>query len=166
MRSHLTILLVLLALSAAGHVKAQTWTQPIELSYTSVQTSSGNTCEASDTIDIYEGWFNGSGPDIVYELRNRQPVGSPHYSSAIITFVPNYSYPMVDFEMFACQAKYGNFAENCAIEADNLYSPQQPFQLTIPNQFETFRLVVTAANFFPTGYNPCVPYTLVVQRLP
>lgn len=115
-------------------------------------------------FDLHDG-FCGPGPYIVYQLRNRQPVGSPHYSSAIVTLIPSAYYPSMDFEIFACQLKYGNVAENCALEADNVDRPGQSFQLAIPNQYVTYRIVVSAGNELESGYVPCVPFTLVVQRL-
>ena len=42
----------------------------------------------------------------------------------------------------------------------------QSFQGAISNQYETYCIIVTAANEFESGYIPCMPYTLVVQRLP
>src|SRR5450755_1819716 len=155
MRSLSTILLALFGFFAINHAQAQTWTKPIPLAYTLTQFLSGNTCEASDTIDFYDGW-PATGPDIVYQLRNRQPVGSLHFSSAIITLVPSTYYSSLDFEIFACQAKYGNSAYNCPIEADNIDQLGQPFQVAIPNQYETFNIIVTAANMYESGYNnPC-----------
>lgn len=166
MRSLSIILLSLLGFFTASHARAQTWGQPIQLAYTSVQVLSENTCAGSDTIEIYEGWLDSAGPDIVYQLRNKQSVGSPHYSSAVVTVIPPSNYASMDFEIFACSSLYGNVAENCALEADNIERPGQAFQLVIPNQYETYRTIVTAANEFESRYIPCMPYTLVVQRLP
>lgn len=163
MRSFFIFLLSLLGFFTAS-AQAQTWTQPIQLSYTSMQVLSGNTCMASNTISNFDGFY-GPGPDVIYQLRNRQPVGSPHYSSAVLTLIPSAYYPSMDFEIFACQLKYGNAAENCALEADNVIRPGQSFQLAIPNQYVTYRIIVTAGNDPESGYVPCVPYTLVVQRL-
>ena len=79
---------------------------------------------------------------------------------------PYYFSPAVDFELFACQLKYGNTVQNCPVEADNVNNPTQPFQVAIPSQDVSFRIILTAANLYYFGYNPCAPYTLIVQRLP
>lgn len=154
-----TLYLVGFFLVGAAH--AQTWTHPVSLAYQTTQVLSENTCMGSDTIEIYDNSFISPGPDIVYLLRNRQPVGMPHYTSARITVLP---YSTQDFEIFACQQEFGNTVQNCPLEADNLGNQGQPVQLTIPNQYETYHIIVTAGNFAYSA--ACTPFTLVVQRMP
>jgi len=165
MRSHSIMLLILLGLFAAGHVEAQSWEHPLLLAYAGYGQYSGNTCSVANTINLFDGSFEGPGPDVVYQLRNRRPVGSPLYGDTILTLVPYFSSSPPDFEIFACEQKIGAFAYNCPVEADNFVRPGQPIQVTIPTQDKTFHLIVTAANIEPDPFNSCFPYELIVQRL-
>jgi hypothetical protein len=159
------IAFMLLGLLVAGQLKAQTWEHPLPLYYESSHVYSENTCPFDNTIQFIDGAYF-PGPDIVYEFKNRRPVGMPLFTDALITLVPNpnSTFEPIDFEVFACEQKYGITVQNCPAEWDNLYRLGQWFQITIPPQYKTLHIVVTAGNLLPISYNPCIGYQLYVQR--
>ena len=166
MRSQLLLLLIIVGLLAAGRAQAQTWASPLVLSYTSFHEYFGDTCSDGNTIVDMDG-FDSPGPDVVYRLNNlvigRNP---PHYGDTILTLYPAYWAQQLDFEILVCANDYGNFAWNCPLEADNIYTyGQQPLNLYIPAEYKTYRIVITSGNAGYGGYY-CGPYTLYVQRLP
>jgi len=79
------------------------------LYYESFHVHSENNCPFDNTIHYFDG-FDRPGPDIVYELKNRRPVGMPLLTDTILTLVPYSSVQPIDFEVFVCEQKYGVFA--------------------------------------------------------
>ena len=163
MRSPSLIAFMLLGLLVAGQLKAQTWEHPLPLYYENFHIYSENTCSFGNTIQFFDA-FDSPGPDSVFQLNNRRLVGLPLFTDTIITLVPNASLQQIDFEVFACEHKYGVDVQNCPIESDNVGRSGEWFQITIPPQDKTLHIVVTAENLLLTSYNPCIGYQLYVQR--
>jgi hypothetical protein len=168
MRTQFIALFVLLGLIVGGHVEAQTWEQPYVLWPNG--TGFSTTCGSSKTIGNFDGW-DSYGPDSVYQIQTLQypphPIKPGFATTQTLTLVPEISQGPGDFLVFVCQIKFGYDADNC-LEADNVYNPGSPIQVTIPPGELTFHIIVTSGmldqnyNWLPGQW--CGAYTLITSR--
>lgn len=141
----------------AGWASAQTWESPLTISGSSYSNAQNSCYFPTQTLNFEYGFYTITAPAVIYRVTQfslpPKYIAKPWH----LTLQPT---QYVDFSLWVCRTRSGNFVSNCVDASDNLDLLQE--HVTVPSYIGSYYVIVTGGT---TGLPPtCGGYVLSGYR--